>query len=214
MVARARWRRTRTSALPTQPADPLVLSITEPVTRDTAPGIVARVNRLASGSPVVIDLTAIPGFDTDGTSALVNLQESLGAGRVTIVGLRQATARLLGSAESVPQPRQLATSPWVVRRLRAIAVVQPAGDGPTSTDLLGPALTAALDEGVGIVVVDLRGAWLSVGGVDEIAFASSSAALHGQELLVVNADAITAERLRTAGLSSTTYVAPEPLPDS
>jgi hypothetical protein len=38
--------------------------------------------------------------------------------------------------------------------------------------------------------------------------------LHGQELLVVNADEAAATQLRRAGLSATTYVAPEPLPNS
>ena len=39
--------------------------------------------------------------------------------------------------------------------------------------------------------------------------ASSTAAVRGQELLVVNVDVDTGERLRRAGLSATTYIAPE-----
>ena len=38
------------------------------------------------------------------------------------------------------------------------------------------------------------------------------AVLRGQELLVVNVAAEVAESLRVAGLSATTYVAPEPPP--
>jgi anti-anti-sigma regulatory factor len=210
-----RWRRTQQWQPPVVDRDPLVLSVTDPVTRDTAAELVARVGRIAVGSKVVVDLTAIPAFDSDGAAALISLQESLGAERLTIVGFRQATARLVGADESTTPPQRTSdVSPWVVRRLRAIAVVQSAGEAPASTDELEPALTAALEEEVGIVVVDLRGARLTRAGLQTIAFASSSAALHGQELLVVNADNDTAERLRRAGLSSTTYVAPEPLADS
>lgn len=215
MVPDMRWRRTQQWQPPVVDRDPLVLSVTDPVTRDTAAELVARVGRIAVGSKVVVDLTAIPAFDSDGAAALISLQESLGAERLTIVGFRQATARLVGADESTTPPQRTSdVSPWVVRRLRAIAVVQSAGEAPASTDELEPALTAALEEEVGIVVVDLRGARLTRAGLQTIAFASSSAALHGQELLVVNADNDTAERLRRAGLSSTTYVAPEPLADS
>jgi hypothetical protein len=70
-----------------------------------------------------------------------------------------------------------------------------------------------LTTGAGIVVVDLRGAELTMNGLQSIAFASSSAAVNGQELLVVNVDANSGERLRRAGLSATTFVAPEPIID-
>lgn len=192
-----------------------MLTITDPVTRQTAPDLVARVDRIAASGRVVIDLTAIPDFDTDGAAALVGLQEAYGPDRVTIVGLRQATARLVGidDLEVVRAPEQREASGWVVRRLRAIAVVQASGDRPASTDDLEPVLDQATAAGAGIVVVDLRGADLTANGLQAIAFASSRAALNGQELLVVNVEARMSERLRNAGLSSTTYVAPEPLTD-
>ena len=198
--------------------DPLVLAITEPVTRETAPALVARVNRVAAGNRVVVDLSAIPEFDSEGAAALVGLQESLGPERLTILGFRQATARLVGAdlgtdidpdPEPVP-PVGAAQGAWVLRRLHAIAVIQ-ADDGPVSTDGLEPLLHDAMADEAGIVVVDLRNAELTRSGIDVIAFASSSAALRGQELLVVNVDAATGEELRRAGLSATTYVAPEPL---
>ena len=60
-------------------------------------------------------------------------------------------------------------------------------------------------------MVDVRGlTLLPADVVESIAFASSTAALRGQELLVVNVSAEAAETLRVAGLSATTYVAPEP----
>jgi CTP:molybdopterin cytidylyltransferase MocA len=95
--------------------------------------------------------------------------------------------------------------------MRAISVVQGVDDQPVTTDDLEPVLEAALDTGTGIVVVDLRGARLTPVGLQAIAFASSAAAVNGQELLVVNVDAHTGEKLRHVGLSGTTYVAPEPI---
>jgi len=168
---------------------------------------------MASSSRVVIDLTAIPEFDSDGAAALVGLQEAYGPDRVTVVGLRQATARIVGISDmmlaTVPDPR--AESGWVIRRMRAISVVQGVDDQPVTTDDLEPVLEAALDTGTGIVVVDLRGARLTPVGLQAIAFASSAAAVNGQELLVVNVDAHTGDKLRHVGLSGTTYVAPEPI---
>ena len=215
-MIRVRWRRARAPQPTAHERQPLVLTVTDPVTRETASELVARVDRLASTDRVVIDLTAIPDFDTEGAAALVGLQESYGPQRVTIVGLRQATARLVGIDELtvVGTPGQRADQGWVVRRLRAIAVVQAIGERRSTTDDLEPALDEALATGSGIVVVDLRGSELTRPGMDAIAFASSTAAVNGQELLVVNVDAQAGERLRHAGLSATTFVAPEPLLDS
>jgi anti-anti-sigma regulatory factor len=207
-----RWRLARSRDGETVVADPLVLTITDPVTSDTADELVSRIGRLAERNRVVVDLTGIPSFDTDGAEAIVGMQERM-AERVTIVGFRQATARLTGTDLTAPEEAPAEHEQWVVRRMRAIAVVHPADDAPVSTDHLEPAVIAALATDVGIVVVDLRGADLTDRGVETIAFASSSAALRGMELLVVNADADAAARLRMAGLSATTYVAPEPLPD-
>jgi anti-anti-sigma regulatory factor len=192
-----------------------VLTVTDPVTRLTAPDLVAAVDRIASSSRVVIDLTAIPEFDSDGAAALIGLQESYGPDRVTIVGLRQATARLVGIDELAlaHTPEQRAGSGWAVRQLRAISVVQAIDGQQCTTDDLEPALDEAIATGAGIVVVDLRNAALTPVGLQAIAFASSRAALNAQELLVVNVDAISSENLRHAGLSATTYVAPEPLTD-
>lgn len=211
-----RWRRKRAHEATARERHPLILTVTEPVTRDTAVELVARVDRIASSSPVVLDLTAIPDFDTDGAAALVGLQEVYGPDRVTIVGLRQATARLVGIDDLViaHTPTQRTGSGWVVRQMRAIAVVQTVDDRERTTDDLEPALDQAIATGAAIVVVDLRAAKLTRAGLQAIAFASSGVALRGQELLVVNVDATMGDRLRHAGLSSTTYVAPEPLLDS
>lgn len=205
-----RWRRTRAQSADVIARDPLVLSVTEPVTRETAAGIAAQVRRIATGNQVVIDLTAIPAFDTDGAAELVGLQESLGPDRLTIVGLGQATARLVGSEDLTltEPPEQLTT--WAVQRLRAIAVVHPVGEAPVSTEGMEAALTAAFDAGLDIVVLDLRHTTLTRSGVESIAFASSTAAVRGQQLLVVNVDPGSEVQLRGTGLSATTYLAPEP----
>jgi anti-anti-sigma regulatory factor len=199
-VILVRWRRGRAQQAVAPERPPLVLTVTDPVNRETASELVARVGRIAATDRVVVDLTAIPDFDTEGAAALVGLQESLGPQRLTIVGFRQATARLVGiedlSVLQAPEQRS-----------------ETADDHQSSTDDLEPVLDEALTTGAGIVVVDLRGAELTMNGLQSIAFASSSAAVNGQELLVVNVDANSGERLRRAGLSATTFVAPEPIID-
>jgi anti-anti-sigma regulatory factor len=208
-----RWRLSRGAHVAVA-SDPLVLALTAPLTRETATDLVDRVRVAADNAPVIIDLTGIAAFDSDGAAAIAGLQEQLGAERLTVIGFRQAAARLLGSDDTIAPPappQQEAGSPWVVRRMRAIAVVQSPEASPSMAGFEA-AVSAALDEEVGIVVIDLRGATLSRAGVQAVAFASSTAALHGQELLVVNVDHGTVERLHRQGMSATTYVAPEPLP--
>jgi anti-anti-sigma regulatory factor len=187
------------------------------LTRIVAADLTGQVERLPADTHVVIDLTGISGFDTDGATELLDLQDRLGPDRMSIVGFRQAAARLIGSdaVEAAP-PEATGAAPvqtgWVIRRLRNLAVVQP-GDGDVlSTDDLEPVLTRALGEDVAIVVVDLRNTTgLTAAGLHALTFASSSAAVRGQEMLVVNVDAAAADALRGAGLSATTYVAPEVL---
>jgi anti-anti-sigma regulatory factor len=208
-----RWRRGSHRAGTLRPApDPVVLPVDHVLTRPAAADLATQVERLPADTPVVIDLTGIAGFDTDGATDLLDLQDRLGRGRLTIVGFRQAAARLVGTdaveaVATVPKEQG-----WVIRRLRNLAVVQPADGDLLSTDDLEPVLTRAIAEEVAIVVVDLRNtSELTPAGLHALTFASSSAALRGQEMLVVNVDAPAADALRRAGLSATTYVAPEPL---
>jgi anti-anti-sigma regulatory factor len=197
--------------------EPYVVTVTDSVTRDRAPELVERVERLAGMRRVVLDLTAITDFDTDGVSAVSHLQESLGEGRLTVLGLRQATARIVGVEEPV-QPRPTAApeprGPWVVRRLRAITVVQAVDVEHARTNGMEEALTAALEQDVAIVVLDLRGVALDPAAIEAIAFASSTAAVNGQELLIVNVEGDGAEALRRTALSASTYLAPEPIQNS
>ena len=204
-----RWRGERRrgrSLLPVDPS-PVVLSVTEPLTGATAERLSGEIAQIDLGTPVVIDLTAIPSFDSDGAAVLVGLQDRLGAEHLTIVGLRQATARLTGAAQSASRP-PTAQSGWTVRRLRNLAVVQASAAG-ADPDALEFTLPDAIEQDVAIVVCDLRGTVLSDPGASALAFASSAAAVRGQELLVVNAGTADVARLRGLGLSATTYVAPE-----
>src|SRR5947209_2143731 len=151
-----RWRqRQSTSEVPgpgrdVAPMSPVVLSVTEPLTADTADRLGGQVDRLDPQTPVVIDLTGIPSFDSEGAEALVGLQERHGREHVTIVGLRQAAARLTGVA---PPPAVTSTGGgWTVRRLHNLAVVQTDDPAASSTDTLEAPLTEAVEEDVAIVV--------------------------------------------------------------
>lgn len=204
-------RRARHASAP----DAVVVSVTTPLTRETALEVGRQVDRISRETEVVIDLTAIPAFDTDGADALLALQAAHSSGRVSIVGFRQATARLVGQEASpaVPEsPAAPSLEGWVIRRLRNLVVVQPEDEsapGPEGLEATVAAATTDLD--AAIFVLDLRGVpQLPPAAVDAIAFASSTAALRGQELLVVNAGAQHVDALRATGLSATTFVAPEP----
>jgi anti-anti-sigma regulatory factor len=209
-----RWgRRAKVADRAPADRDPVVVTVTRPLSLDTAMELVAEVRRMPETSRIVIDVTGIPAFDSDGAVTLMALQESVDGERVTIVGFRQAAARLVGDpgAESAPPAVEHG---WTLRRLQRLAVIALDESGSGSTDELEPVLAEALGEDVAIVVVDLRGvAELTAAGLQALTFASSDAAHGGQELLVVNAGAEAAERLRHSGLSATTYVAPQTLPD-
>src|SRR4051812_43884359 len=90
-----------------QMAEPAVIvAVTSPLTRETALELRRQVDLVHSQVDVVIDLTAIPSFDSDGADALFEMQAAHADGRVSIVGFRQATARLIGPDASirVPEP--------------------------------------------------------------------------------------------------------------
>src|SRR5689334_13424088 len=125
-----RWPRGR-RATPAahRAADPVVLSVTDALTRQTATELARRLERLEPSAPVVIDLTAIPAFDSDGAAELMHLQESHRDRRLSIVGFRQATDRLVGTVLDEAPPQRPSSEPaqggWVQRNLRHLVVVQP-----------------------------------------------------------------------------------------
>src|SRR5690349_12389123 len=105
----------------------VVMAVTTPLNRDTALELRRHIDLVDSHTEIVIDLTAIPAFDSDGADALFELQAAHADRRISIVGLRQATARLMGPDAAVATPDPLVTpqtSGWVVRRLRNLVVVQ------------------------------------------------------------------------------------------
>jgi anti-anti-sigma regulatory factor len=208
-----RWPRGRRAQPPARPAiDPVVLSVTSALTRQTAVDLGRRLDRLEPTAPVVIDLTAIPSFDSDGAAELMHLQESHRDRNLSIVGFRQATSRLVGAIDE-QAPRLRTESGWTHRNLRNLVVVQPLDEHAVTVDGLEAALSAATATQSAIVVVDLRGVEdIDLATVDVIAFASSTAAIQGQEMLIVNVKQSVSDALRGAGLSATTYVAPEPPP--
>jgi anti-anti-sigma regulatory factor len=207
------WLARKDPAGDARPRDAVVVSVTSPLNRQTALDLARQVERMPGDAPVVIDLTAIPSFDSDGADALLELQEAHGDRRLSIVGFRQATARLVGPVDAAaPEPGSAASDGWVLRRLRNLVVVQPVDpEAPAAAQLDDAIAAAAANADAAIIVVDLRGVTeVAPAVVEAIAFASSTAALRGQELLVVNVGASMAESLRVAGLSATTFVAPEP----
>src|SRR5947209_1323865 len=124
------WRRKQAEPDESRPLDPIVFAVSRPLTLAVADELSVQAIRLAPRHRVVIDLTAIPAFDTDGAFALARLQERLGPDVVTVVGMRQAAARLTGSGALPEGAAGEVTgavggeSGWVVRRLRNLAVVQ------------------------------------------------------------------------------------------
>jgi len=142
-------------------------------------------------------------------SACVLARDAAASGR-EIVGFRQATERLVGVLDTdiVAAP---VTTTWSMRRLRNLVVVQTAQASGDGLGELEDVVADAVLTDAAIVVVDLKGVLdLSASALDAIAFTSSTAALRGKELLVVNVCPEVAEVLRTSALSATTYVAPEP----
>src|SRR3954452_15631137 len=109
-----RWRLARGQGSATAVAEPMVLAVTSPLTRETAAELVHQVRGATDRSRVIIDLTGIAAFDSDGAEAIAGLQEQIGPGRLTVVGFRQAAERLLGSDHPVmPAPAaEVEHSPW------------------------------------------------------------------------------------------------------
>jgi len=204
------WLTRRRPARHARRGEAVVVSVTSPLNRETALDLARQLEQMPPHAPLIIDLTAIPAFDTDGADALFGLQESAGAGRLSIVGFRQATERLVGVLDTdiVAAP---VTTTWSMRRLRNLVVVQTAQASGDGLGELEDVVADAVLTDAAIVVVDLKGVLdLSASALDAIAFTSSTAAVRGKELLVVNVCPEVAEALRTSALSATTYVAPEP----
>jgi anti-anti-sigma regulatory factor len=189
--------------------DTVVLTVTETLTRRSARRVSDAVRLLPRPKPsVVIDLTAIPGFDSDGVTELLELRDGVGADRIVIVGFREAATRLLGTVElaaeaTVGDPNRGAKR---LRRMPGVAMLT--ADPSESPAQLRVSLDAAVAEDAAIVIVDLAGfSTLSAEAIDAIAYASSRAAMGGQEMVLLNVSEQAAASLRRAALAATTYIA-------
>ena len=161
------------------------------------------------GRAVIIDLSEIREWDSDGAAALVALAES--SDRVRITGFAEATQRMLGVGD--PQPASLpppATDAPAVVRLRATAVYRPRTSDELAARL--EAIIGDLERDVTTFVLDLAGLpELNTAAVEATAFGSSLAAVRGVRVMVVNVPGDELDSLRRAGLSAQTWLAPPPL---
>ena len=200
---------------PTQPVppqrvgdtEPLVILMTESLSLSTVRDVEQRVRDLTESRRVVIDVTAVPAFDSEGTAALLTLQRDVGDDRLVVIGLREASARLVGTAGVAATGPPLVLSDSI--RLRKLpGLVMLTSDSVPAVEALRDAISVAIAEDVAIVVVDMSPMTSPPAGVvDVLRTASSQAAAHGQELVLVNVSEEAAMSLRSAGLAPTTYLA-------
>ena len=188
--------------------EPTVITLTEPLNGRA----VSRLGGLLSGvlrtGTVIVDVSEVPQFDTQGTSGLLALQELVGADRLVVVGVREAAARLLGLEDLLVER----VAPSVGRRgssgpSRVMPGLLTLVPEATSTTALRSALAAALDRDILIVVVDLASCLTpSADTVDVLSGAGQRAAARGQELVFLNVPEPLASALRAQGLPPTTHL--------
>jgi anti-anti-sigma regulatory factor len=191
----------RTTSVARQRDEPAVITLTGPLTRQA----VSRLGTLIAGGPptktVIVDVSDISDFDSDGTSGLLALQELAGTDRVVVVGVREAAARLLAIDDLLPAPAA-AGQPLMPGLMMVTA------DVTAPADVLGATLTAAVERGISIVVVDLAGCpTIRADVVAVLVSAGRHAERRGQELVLVNVSPAAAAVLDGAPLASTTHVA-------
>jgi anti-anti-sigma regulatory factor len=201
------YRKRATPAVPRSRSEPLVLAMHDALTADAVQRLSERIRAVAPERSVVVDVTGVPSFDSDGIAALLAMQEEAGRERVAIVGLRGAAARLLGNAQLTVESSDDGTAPGIrVRRLPSLVVVTCTAM-PTAGQLQR-ALENAIDADMAIVVADLEPLTiLTADLLDVLAFASSRAAMRGQELVLLNLSAGASAALRATSLAATTYLA-------
>lgn len=196
------------AAVPHSRSEPLVLAMTEALSADAVQRVAEQVHSVSAARLIVVDVTGVPSFDSDGTAALIALQEEVGPGRLAVVGLREAAARLVGNAEvSVETTLDADTGPGIRLRRMPNLVVITCTVVPTAAQLQR-ALETAIAADLAIVVADLEPlTTLGPDLLDVLAFASSRAAMRGQELVLLNLSTDASAALRTTSLAATTYLA-------
>ena len=196
-----------------QRGEPVVVTLDESLTQHSMQRLRTLIRDVSGTRPVIIDLTTIPGFDSQGTTDLLALQDELGTERVAVVGLRQAAARLFGLAAMAAdtQTEDTQTDDHVAASSRVLptpGMVFLESKSAASPQLLNSTLQAAIARDIAIVIVDLESvAVASIEVLAAIRSASLAAAMHGQELVLVNVGDELARLLNRVGLAATTYLA-------
>ena len=183
--------------------EPMVLTLTEPLTERSVSALTEVVEHADAGRTVIVDITGISDFDSQGMSALLGLQDSLGRDRVLVVGVREAVARLV-AVEDLVDPS--VDAPTRHPQLRTGLVMVSPDATTTSNDLLA-ALEAAVDQGTTLVVVEMAATRAPTRDTLRVLVRGAEhAARRGQHLILLHvADAI-ATPLTQMGLPATTHV--------
>jgi anti-anti-sigma regulatory factor len=194
------------------------------------PRAVDRLRGVVRSAPaVVVDVSEVDGFNSAGLGALLALQAERGGDRLVVVGLEQATARLLGleaAGEAPSAARLIDLSAHAVEPagpaaaaaelpgqatlsvLNEVAVLQPRA-GSMSVAELGRTVREGATYAVGTFVIDLVDAGdLSPAACWELVEAAADARHGGRRVLFVNASVNSARLLESAGLPDRVYVAP------
>lgn len=193
-----------------QRGEPVVITLNESLTLRSVQRLQSVIRGVSPQRTIILDMTTIPGFDSQGVAELHALQDDVGTDRLVIVGLRQAAARLFGltvgfadtKGEQLGAPATGAPpTPGMV-----LVEVRPGSPGHA----LNSALQSAIAKDIAIVIVDLRWVAASVEALGAITAASRASASHGQELVFVNVAPEMVQLLGRMDLAATTYLAVAP----
>jgi anti-anti-sigma regulatory factor len=189
-------------------AEPLVVALTEPLSQRSVAGLAEVVAAIPQQRTVIADITAITDFDSQGTAALLALQDRIGRHRFVVVGIREAVARLLSvddlvqGADETHDAADQAPTPGLV-------MVTPGATA--STAALFDQMSAAIDKGVSIVVVDMAATRAPTRDVLGVLWQiGQTAALRRQHLVLLHVAEAVAVPLREMGLAPTTHVVTGP----
>ena len=191
-----------------QRGEPFILTLDGPLTQRAVQQMRDLTRGVPPTRPVIIDVTTISGFDSDGTTELQALQDELGTSRVLVVGFRQAAARLLALVADLADPPISDDSAATSRLLPTPGMLFVEIKSGASASALDSALKSAIARDIAIVVVDLAAVTIpSIVVLDAIRSASRAAASRGHELVLVNVTQELALLLDRVGLAVTTYLA-------
>ena len=190
-----------------QRGEPVILTL-ESLTQRAVDRMRVMLQGVPPERPVIVDVTTIAGFDSQGTSALQDLQEEAGEGRLLVVGFRQAAARLFELNAILTEPTQDEADAATLRVLPTPGMVFVDIKSAKSRQALDSSLRSAIARDIAIVVVDLES--VTIASIDvllAVTSASHAAAAQGHELVLINVAEDLASLLDRVGLAATTYLA-------